>query len=145
MMGLELKRISMRGEHILIQTEEYQVERIVYMDGREHPADGERTNQGHSIGWWEGDGDSFVVDTVLFSDHRSGHRGNGLSSGARKHLVERYQLTEDGTQLRYDYVVEDSEYLQEPSTGGMLLDHSPNDTFAPSACDPESARSWLFE
>jgi serine/threonine protein kinase len=59
--------------------------------------------------------------------------------------TDRFQLTEDGTQLRYDYVVEDPEYLQEPSTGGMLLDHSPNDTFAPSACDPESARSWLFE
>jgi hypothetical protein len=139
----DLKLISMHEEHILIQTEEYQVERIVYMDGREHPADGERANQGHSIGWWEGD--VLVIDTTLFSDHRTGHSGRGLPSGAQKHLVERYQLTEDGTQLRYDFVVEDPEYRQEPSTGGILLDHSPKETFAPSACDPDSASLWIFE
>ena len=56
----------MQEEHILIQTEDFQIERIVYMDGREHPADGERTIQGHSIGWWEGDGDVLVIDTTLF-------------------------------------------------------------------------------
>ena len=145
MLGAELKRISMQEEHILMQTEENEIERIFYMDGREHPADGERTIQGHSIGWWEGDGAILVIDTTLFSDHRTGHTGRGLPSGAQKHLVERYQLTEDGTQLRYDYVVEDPEYLQEPTTGGALLDHSPNETFTPSPCDPKSARSWIFE
>jgi hypothetical protein len=145
MQGAELKLISMREEHILIQTEEYQVERIVYMDGREHPADGERTSQGHSIGWWEGDGDILVIDTTLFSDHRAGHRGLGLPSGAQKHLVERFQLTEDGTQLKYDFVVEDPEYLLEPITRRSVWDHSPNETMIRSACDPESARAWIFD
>jgi hypothetical protein len=145
MTATELRRISMRGRHIQIQAEDYPVERIVYMDGRDHPANGERTNQGHSIGWWEGDGDILVIDATLFSDHRTGHRGLGLPSGAQKHLVERYQLTEDGTKLRYDFVVEDPEYLQEPTSGGRVWDHAPNETFTPSACDPESARAWIFE
>lgn len=37
--GTGLLHISMQEEHMLIQTEEFQIERIVYMDGREHPAD----------------------------------------------------------------------------------------------------------
>jgi hypothetical protein len=145
MMGDDLIRISMQNERILIQTEEYQVERIVYMDEREHQANGERTSQGHSIGWWEGGDDILVIDTTLFSEQRTGHRALGLPSGAQKHLVERFELTEDGTQLKYDFVVEDPEYLQEPITGVTVLDHSPNETMIRSGCDPESARAWIFE
>jgi len=144
MMG-GLIRISTQEEHILIQTEEYQVERIVYMDAREHQANGERTSQGHSIGWWEGGDDILVIDTTLFSDYRTGHRALGLPSGAQKHLVERFQLTEDGTQLTYDFVVEDPEYLHEPMTGGTVLDHAPNEAMIRSGCDPESARAWILE
>jgi hypothetical protein len=136
---LEIKR---QEEHVLIRTEEFQIERIVYMDGREHPADGERTNQGHSIGWW--DGDVLVVDTTHFADHLNGN-SLGIPSGAQKHLVERFQLTEDRTQLRFDFVLEDPEYLREPLTGGIVLDHAPNETFVTAVCDPESARMWMYE
>ena len=141
-----LIEISMQEEHILIQTEEFQIERIVYMDGRGHPTDGERTIQGHSIGRWEsdGDGDVLVIDTTHFADLRDGNLF-GTPSGAQKHLVERYELTDDGTQLRVSFVLEDPEYLQEPVTGGILLEHAANETFMPSACDPETARLWMYE
>jgi hypothetical protein len=36
--------------------------RIIYMDGRPHPADLQPTNYGHSVGHWEGD--TLVVETV---------------------------------------------------------------------------------
>ena len=35
-------------------------DRFVYLDGRSHPTGGPRTNEGHSIGWWEDD--VLVVD-----------------------------------------------------------------------------------
>lgn len=140
--GVSLTQISMQEEHILIQTEEFQVERIVYMDGREHPADGERTLQGHSIGRWEGD--VLVIDTTHFADNIDGSLF-GTPSGAQKHLVERLELTDDRTQLRTAFVLEDPEYLQEPATGEIVLDHAPNETFAPAVCDPESARRWMYE
>ncbi len=136
---LEIKR---QEEHVLIRTEEFQIERLVYMDGREHPADGERTNQGHSIGWWEGD--VLVVDTTDFADHLNGNT-LGIPSGAQKHLVERFQLTDDQTQLRFDFVLEDPEYLREPMAGGIVLDHAPHETFVAAVCDPESARMWMSE
>ena len=140
--GTGLLHISMQEEHMLIQTEEFQIERIVYMDGREHPADGERTLQGHSIGWWEGD--ALVIDTTHFADYLEGSWFD-TPSGAQKHVVERYELTEEGTQLKFDFVLEDPEYLQEPAMGGIALDHASNETFMPSVCDLETARLWMFE
>jgi len=139
---VSLTQLSMQDGHILIQTEEFEIERIVYMDGREHPADGERTLQGHSIGRWEGD--VLVIDTTHFADNIDGSLF-GTPSGAQKHLVERLELTEDRTQLRAAFVLEDPEYLQEPATGGIVLDHALNETFAPAVCDPESARRWMYE
>ena len=140
--GVGLTRISMREQQVLIQTEEFGIERIAYMDGRAHPADGERTLQGHSIGRWEGD--VLVVDTTLFADNIDGSIF-GRPSGAQKHLIERIALTEDRTQLSVAFVLEDPEYLREPATGEFLLDHAPNETFMPAVCDPESARRWMYE
>jgi hypothetical protein len=139
---VSLIEIRMQEQNILIRTEEFQIERIVYMDGRAHPADGERTIQGHSIGWWEGD--TLVVDTTHFADHINGNQF-GIPSGAQKHLVEKFELTDDRTQLRFDFVLEDPEYLQRPVTGGIVLDHAPNERFTPAVCDPESARRWMVE
>jgi len=140
--GVSLTRLSMQEAHILIQTEEFEIERIIYMDGREHPADGERTLHGHSIGRWEGD--VLLIDTTLFADNIDGSIF-GIPSGTQKRLVERLALTEDRTQLTIAFVLEDPEYLQEPATGEIVLDHAPNETFAPAACDPESARRWMDE
>ena len=137
-----LLQISMPGEHILIRAEFFRIERLVYMDGREHPQNGERTSQGHSIGWWEDD--VLVIDTTNFADHRNGI-GYGVPTGAQKHLVERYELTEDGIQLKVEYVLDDPEYLQESATGGIVLDHASNETFMLSLCDPETAQRWMFE
>lgn len=139
---VSLLEIGMQEEHIVIRTEEFQIERIVYMDGREHPEDGERTIQGHSIGWWEGD--VLVIDTTHFADHIDGNMF-GIPSGAQKRLVERFELTDERTQLRFDFVLEDPEYLQAPVTGGIVLDHAPNEAFTPAECDPESARRWMYE
>src|SRR5947199_363469 len=40
--------------------------RIIYMDGRPHPANLEPTNYGHSIGHFEGD--TLVVDTIGYNE-----------------------------------------------------------------------------
>jgi hypothetical protein len=66
-----LNQIEARGDTIVIRSELFNVDRTVHMDGRDHPRDGVRTNQGPSIGRWE-DG-VLVVDTTLFADHRLGN------------------------------------------------------------------------
>jgi hypothetical protein len=143
-----LNEIELREDTVIIRSEFFNVDRTVYMDGREHPENGARTNQGHSIGRWEGG--VLVVDTTHFEDHLIGNNPllvnpQGIPSGAQKHVVERYQLSEDGTRLLIDLFVEDPEYLAEPFTATMEWDYAPALEFMPFGCDPEDARRFTFQ
>jgi hypothetical protein len=106
------------------------------MEGRGHPDNGVRTNQGHSIGRWE-EG-ALVVDTVLFEDHRAPIRGpnEGVPSGAERHVVERYTLSEDGNRILIEFSVEDPEYLAEPFTGTLEWVYVSNFELSGFSCKP---------
>jgi len=147
-----LNQIDVRDDRVVIRSEFFNVDRTVYMDGRGHPRDGPRTNQGHSIGRWEGG--VLVVDTALFADHRLGSSqglsfttGNtqGLPSGPHKHVVERYQISPDGTRLLIDSVLEDPDYLEIPLTIGMEWDYAPTLALLRFGCEPEQARRFQFQ
>lgn len=148
-----LNQIEVRGDTVVIRSEFFNVDRTVYMDGRGHPSNGERTNQGHSIGRWE-DG-ALVVDTTLFAEHRLGNsqglsfapklaNTQGLPSGPRKRVVERYQLGQDGTRLLLTFVLEDPDYLAEPLTVSTEWDYAPALPLLRFGCDPEQARRFQF-
>jgi hypothetical protein len=117
-------------------------ERVVYLDGRGHPANGKPSLHGHSIGHFEGA--TLVVDTVQFTEHK---QGNSMSvpSGAGKHLVERFTLSDDRKHLRYDTVLEDPEYLAAPVAYGSEWDYRPDLTPSGLACDLDVARRFLKE
>ena len=97
-------------------------ERVVYLDGRGHPASGTPSLHGHSIGHWEGA--TLVVDTVQFSEHKQGN-SMSLPSGPGKHLVERFTLSDDRKHLRYETVLEDPEYLAAPRDLQLRMGLSP--------------------
>ena len=133
---LYLHEVELGEDVIVYRNEFYGTERVIYMDGRDHPDGGERTNQGHSIGWWEGD--SLVVDTTLFADHRSPHAATaGVPSGSQKHVIERYRLNESGTQATIDVFLEDPEYLAEPVTAQLTWTYSPHLEMLNLNCDAE--------
>ncbi len=127
-------------ETITIRSQYVDQERTVYMDGRAHPAADERTHEGNSIGWWEGD--VLVVDTANFADDRSPYQ-NGIPSGARKHVVERYRLAEDGTRMVVEFMLEDPEYIVGSLTHTRELIYSPQMEISRFDCDPEAARRFL--
>ena len=129
-------------EIIMIRSQFWDEERTVYMDGRTHPDTSERFPSGHSIGRWEGD--TLVVDTRNFTDHRSPYQ-IGVPSGGQKHVVERYRLIEDGTRIAVDFVLEDPEYIAEPLTHSRELVYSPEIEMTPFNCDPEAARRFLTD
>jgi hypothetical protein len=60
--------------------------RVMYMDGRGHPANLTRNYFGHSTGRWEGD--TLVIDTVGFSERFWMNR-DGLPHTSQLHLIER--------------------------------------------------------
>jgi hypothetical protein len=141
-----LNQIDVKRDTVIIRSEFFNVDRTVYMDGRGHPKDGPRTAQGHSIGRWEGE--VLVVDTVLFADHRAGNSmgpARGLPSGSQKHVVERFRLSDDRTRLLVDFVVDDSEYLEEPLTVSTEWDYAPQQHLMRFGCEPEQARRFTFQ
>ncbi len=138
--AIYLGEFELQEDAIVFRSELYDAERIIYVDGRNHPPNGERTNQGHSIGWW--DGDTLVVDTTLFADNRSPY-AVGIPSGVQKHVVERFRLSEDGTQMLIDVFLEDPEYFEEPFTATLVWNYSPHLERLSIPCDPEIARRFL--
>ena len=135
-------RFNEDEETIVIRSEFFDEERTVYMDGREHREAGKRTLSGHSIGWWEGD--TLVVDTRNFADHRSSYQ-SGVPSGAQKKVVERYGLAEDGTRMVVEFMLEDPEYIEEPLTHVRELLYSPHLEMSRYDCDPQTTRRFLPE
>jgi hypothetical protein len=114
--------------------------RVVYLDGRAHPENGERTLNGHSIGHWEGD--TLVVDTTLFADHREG-LAFGIPSGAAKRVVERFSLAADRRHLDYAAVLEDPENLAAPVSFAAQWEYRPELTPTGLACDRDVAQRFL--
>jgi len=125
---------------ITIRSQYWDELRTVYMDGRAHPPASERWHSGHSIGSW--DGDTLVVDTRNFADHRSPYQ-TGVPSGARKHVVERYRLLDGGTRMAVEFVLEDPEYLAAPMTHARELIYVPEIDMAPFQCDKDATSRFV--
>lgn len=132
--------IAIYDTHVEIVSESDPEPRIIYTDGRDLPSSGESIQHGHSIGHWE-EG-ALVVLTSMFSINR---RGNGFTvpSSAQKRLQERYELSEDGTQLRVNYILSDPEYLAGDVQGSFDWTYAPDLDLIPFSCDLEVAGRYL--
>ena len=128
------------NEILFIRSEYFDEERTVYLDGRAHPGAEERFATGHSIGWWEGD--TLVIDTANFTDHRSPYQ-IGVPSGPQKHVVERYRLIENGTRMAAEFTLADPEYIAEPLVHSRELVYSPHEEMFRHNCDPEAASRFV--
>lgn len=137
-----LSEIEFVNGNVILRNEIFATETTVYMDGRSHPENVERQLHGHSIGWWEGD--TLVVETVDFADHRSPYQ-NGIPSGAQKRVIEKYTLLESGYRLAIDYMLEDPEFMAEPLISRMEWIYSPDFTMEPWDCDEERTGIWVQE
>ena len=131
--------IEVSTDRVLIRIDWLDVERVIYLDGRDHPTDESRNLQGHSIGRW--DGNTLVVETMLFSPDSMGDYS--LPSGPNRHIEERLSLSDDGESLNYQFVLEDPEYLAAPASGFGVWDHRPDLEPSTVDCDLEAARRNL--
>ena len=135
-----LNEIEIFDDRITITGEFYNTVRTIWTDGRGHPDDGVLTNQGHSVGHWEGD--VLVVDTSQLQEHRSSLI-DGSPMGPRRRITERFRLSEDRSQLLIDFRVEDPDYLAEPFSGTLTWVYMPQLELVGIECDPDvSRRAW---
>jgi hypothetical protein len=91
--------------------------RVIYMDGRPHPADLDPSFQGHEVGRWEGD--TLVVDSVGFNE-RFWLTREGTPHTESLHLTERFIRT-DYYNLKYEATIDDPGAYTRPWTGGWNI------------------------
>ena len=132
--------ITVQRDRVVMDVDWMGSERIVYLDGRRHPPAGETSLHGHSVGRFEGD--TLVVDTTNFKDHPMGLSAT-LPSSARKHLTERFRLSQDGKSLIYSGVIEDPVYLAKPAEWSGQWLYRPGMPHSNEKCDLEVARKFL--
>jgi hypothetical protein len=90
------------------------------------------------------DRDTLVVYTTNFAYAEAGTSW-GVPSSEWKHAIERFSLVDDGARLRYEYIVEDREYLEAPVVGMALLSYRPDLQPSGVECDVENSSRFLFE
>jgi len=99
---------------ILYESAPYSLYRIIYTDGRPHPADLDTSYMGHSIGHWEGD--TLVVDVAGLSDETwlggGGRQKYATIHSDKEHVIERW--TRNGDELNYEATVEDPVMFTKP-------------------------------
>jgi hypothetical protein len=99
-----------RGDRVLIRTESYDQERVVYMTAPSpEPAP---SPLGYSLGRWEGN--DLVVETSNIDYHTFGDLGPAQSR--QSHVVERFRLSPDGLELFYEATMTDPINLAGPWT-----------------------------
>ena len=109
---------------------------------RGHPRADQRTIDGHSVGYW--DGDVLIVETTNFADHRSPYQ-MGVPSGAQKRVVERYRLLEGGKRMIVEFTLEDPEYIVGSMVHSRELVYSPQMSMTRFDCNPDVTRRFVPE
>ncbi len=90
--------------------------RVIYMDGRQHPAYLRPTFLGHSIGHW--DGDTLVIDTVGFNEKQ--WAVGAYPNTSQLHLIERISRPNLKT-MNYEATIDDPGAYTQPWTGKWTI------------------------
>ncbi len=110
--------------------------RHIYMDGRRHPDRDtfDPTTLGNSIGRW--DGETLIVDTIGFNNAGLNAIPGGGLRGENSHLIEQYQLTDQGHKLHATFTWIDDKVFTRPHTYAFMYEKLPAST---------TVREWLCD
>jgi hypothetical protein len=101
--------------------------RVIYMDGRPHPADLRPTFLGHSTGHWEGD--TLVIDSVGFNEKQ--WAVGAYPNTSQLHLIERISRP-TATTLNYEATVDDPGAYTKPWTGRFAISGKTGSSWIPN-------------
>jgi hypothetical protein len=105
------------GDSIELQTEYFGTVRTIHMDDDTDPDSQPASHLGYSVGHWEGN--SLIVETSRINYPYYNSAGAPMSENAE--VTERFDLSDDQTELVYHLKVVDSLALTEPSTYERLF------------------------
>jgi hypothetical protein len=105
--------------YVLHETGDAGAHRVVYMDGRTHPADLLPTWWGHSIGRFEKD--TLVIDTIGYND-KFWFDSRGTPHTEQLHTVERWTRINFG-RMTNQFTIDDPGAFSRPVTLNFLANH----------------------
>ena len=131
------------GDRVILRHEWMDVERSVHLDLDEHPADGERTSLGHSIGHFEGQ--TLVIETANYAAgvlnqyvEVPGQPTRGLLHSDALTSVERVTFDRASQRLRVSIELEDPVFFTR-SFDPAVAEFAPTDlALQPFNCFPET-------
>jgi hypothetical protein len=131
-------QITQQADRVIIRYEKMDVVRTIWLEGHGHPTPDNNvyTNQGHSVGRYEGG--RLVVETTHFAFDPRGFSANRWVPGSTlKKMTERYWR--EGDTLKLDSVSEDPISLKQPYIYGWEWTVR-NEELTPYDCDPQDSR-----
>jgi hypothetical protein len=134
--------ITREKDRVILRHEWMDVERIVYLNQKEHPKNGARTSLGHSIGHFEGG--TLVIETGNYAAgvlnqyvETPGQPTRGLLHSAQLTTVERVHLDAARQRLVVEISLKDPGFLTKDFDLAPL-EYAPSDlTLEPFNCTPE--------
>ena len=131
-------QIEQKPDRVILTYEKMDVVRTIWLEGHGHAKPGayDYSNQGYSIGRYEGN--RLVVETTKFLPDARGFNSNRfIPNTAMKKMTERYWL--EGGTLKMETVSVDPLVLREPFQSSY--EYSPRtDELTAYDCDPEDSR-----
>jgi hypothetical protein len=134
--------ITVQKDRVVMDVDWMDSQRIIYLDGRQHPPASQTSLHGHSVGKWEGN--TLVAETTNFKEHAMG-LSTSLPSSTQKKLTERFTLSADRKNLVYSGVMEDPVYLAKPVEWSGTWEYRPNMPHSNEKCDIDVARKFLSD
>jgi hypothetical protein len=131
-------QITQQADRVIIRYEKMDVVRTIWLEGHGHPKPdaNDYTNQGHSVGRYEGG--RLVVETTHFAFDPRGFSANRWVPGSTlKKMTERYWR--EGDTLKLDSVSEDPISLKQPYSYGWEWTVR-KEELTPYDCDPQDSR-----
>ena len=137
-------------DRIVLRFEWMDVERIVHLDQTTHPADGERTSLGHSIGHFEGD--TLVVETANYSEgvlrqyvETPGEPTRGMLHSDALTTTERIWFDAESNRLMLSIDHADPVFFSR-AFETVTAEYQPSDlVLQPFDCKPENPDQTLIE
>ncbi|MGD8340417.1 MAG: DUF6152 family protein [Gammaproteobacteria bacterium] len=142
--------ITRDEDNIVLRFEWMDVERIVHLDQAAHPASGERTSLGHSIGHFEGE--TLIVETANYSEgllrqyvETPGQPTRGMLHSDALTTTERIWFDAESNRLRLSIDHSDPVFFSRDFET-VTAEYMPSDlVLEPFNCKPENPDQTLVE
>jgi len=133
---------------VILHHEWMDVRRVVHMNMKEHPKNGQRTSLGHSIGHF--DGDALVIETANYAPgvlnqyvEQPGQPTRGLLHSAALTTTERLHIDSARQRLVVEVDMADPDFFTKPFPRATM-EYAPSDLkIEPFNCSPEGVTGTI--